>query len=221
MITLDQVLLLEQKVESAVAKIQQLQAENAALRNRCSELTNALSSKSEQLSSLESEQNQIESGLLKSLNRLSSIENIILNLADSNNSNIPTKQINVTQENQFSSNVQNNLTVENQSVSNVQNDFALENQVTSNVQKTFTEEIQDSSNAQIEFEEEKTDGNVQQTNQNTFGDFSYNNVPEQKEEISPLTQNDITFDSMDDVYQDEYEDEDNGDFQDNLGFDIF
>mgnify|MGYP006330754689 FL=1 len=221
MITLDQDLLLEQKVESAVAKIQQLQAENAALRNRCSELTNALSSKSEQLSSLESEQNQIESGLLKSLNRLSSIENIILNLADSNNSNIPTKQINVTQENQDFTNVQSNLTVENQSVSNIQNDFALENQVTSNVQKTFTEEIQDSSNAQIEFEEEKTDGNVQQTNQNTFGDFSYNNVPEQKEEISPLTQNDITFDSMDDVYQDEYEDEDNGDFQDNLGFDIF
>jgi len=207
MITLDQVLLLEQKVESAVAKIQQLQAENAALRNRCSELTNALSSKSEQLSSLESEQNQIESGLLKSLNRLSSIENIILNLADSNNSNIPTKQINVTQENQFSSNVQNNLTVENQSVSNIQ--------------QTFAEDIQDSSNTQIEFEEEKTESNVQQTTQNTFGDFSYNNEPEQKEEISPLTQNDITFDSMDDVYQDEYEDEDNGDFQDNLGFDIF
>ena len=207
MITLDQVLLLEQKVESAVAKIQQLQAENAALRNRCSELTNALSSKSEQLSSLESEQNQIESGLLKSLNRLSSIENIILNLADSNNSNIPTKQINVTQENQFSSNVQNNLTVENQSVSNIQ--------------QTFAEDIQDSSNTQIEFEEEKTKSNVQQTTQNTFGDFSYNNEPEQKEEISPLTQNDITFDSMDDVYQDEYEDEDNGDFQDNLGFDIF
>lgn len=207
MITLDQVLLLEQKVESAVAKIQQLQAENAALRNRCSELTNALSSKSEQLSSLESEQNQIESGLLKSLNRLSSIENIILNLADSNNSNIPTKQINVIQENQFSSNVQNNLTVENQSVSNIQ--------------QTFAEDIQDSSNTQIEFEEEKTESNVQQTTQNTFGDFSYNNEPEQKEEISPLTQNDITFDSMDDVYQDEYEDEDNGDFQDNLGFDIF
>ena len=69
--------------------------------------------------------------------------------------------------------------------------------------------------------EEKTESDVQQTTQNTFGDFSYNNEPEQKEEISPLTQNDITFDSMDDVYQDEYEDEDNGDFQDNLGFDIF
>ena len=35
MITLDHVLLLEQKVESAVKKISQLQAENDALRSRC------------------------------------------------------------------------------------------------------------------------------------------------------------------------------------------
>ena len=55
MISLDQVLLLEQKVESAVARIAQLQAENDALRSRCSELTNALSTKSEQLSSFESD----------------------------------------------------------------------------------------------------------------------------------------------------------------------
>ena len=59
MITLDQVLLLEQKVESAVAKIQQLEAENDALRSKCTELTNALSAKSEQLSSFETDQNKI------------------------------------------------------------------------------------------------------------------------------------------------------------------
>ena len=53
MISLDQVLLLEQKVESAVEKIRQLQNENDALRKKCSELTNALSSKSEQLSNFE------------------------------------------------------------------------------------------------------------------------------------------------------------------------
>lgn len=78
MISLDQVLLLEQKVESAVAKIAQLQAENDALRSRCSELTNALSSKSEQLSSFESDQNKIESGILKALDKLNSIENSVL-----------------------------------------------------------------------------------------------------------------------------------------------
>ena len=65
MISLDQVLLLEQKVESAVAKIAQLQAENDALRSKCAELTNALSTKSEQLTTIESDQNRIESGILK------------------------------------------------------------------------------------------------------------------------------------------------------------
>lgn len=78
MISLDQVYLLEQKVESAVAKIQQLQAENDALRNKCAELTNALSAKSEQLTTIETDQDQIESGIKKALDRLSSIENSVL-----------------------------------------------------------------------------------------------------------------------------------------------
>lgn len=78
MISLDQVYLLEQKVESAVAKIQQLQAENDALRKKCSELTNALSSKSEQLTSFESDQTQIENGIKKALERLNAIENSVL-----------------------------------------------------------------------------------------------------------------------------------------------
>ena len=78
MISLDQVYLLEQKVESAVEKIQQLQAETDALRNKCTELTNALSAKSEQLSSFESDQSQIETGIKKALDRLNSIENSVL-----------------------------------------------------------------------------------------------------------------------------------------------
>ena len=81
MISLDQVLLLEEKVESAVAKIQQLEAENAALRNKCSELTNALSAKSEQLAAVESDQNKIESGIIKAIDRLNSIENTVLKAA--------------------------------------------------------------------------------------------------------------------------------------------
>ena len=81
MISLDQVYLLEQKVESAVEKIQQLQAENDALRNKCTELTNALSAKSEQLSNFESDQNQIETGIKNALDRLNSIENSVLKTA--------------------------------------------------------------------------------------------------------------------------------------------
>ena len=83
MISLDQVLLLEQKVESAVEKIRQLQDENDALRKKCSELTNALSSKSEQLSSFETDQNKIELGIRKALDRLTSIENSVLKAAGS------------------------------------------------------------------------------------------------------------------------------------------
>ncbi len=82
MISLDQICLLEEKVESAVEKIQQLQAENDALRKKCSELTNALSSKTEQLNTFSVDQNQIEEGIKKALDRLNSIENSVLKAAD-------------------------------------------------------------------------------------------------------------------------------------------
>ncbi|MBR5647111.1 MAG: cell division protein ZapB [Treponema sp.] len=76
--TLDQVLLLEQKVESAVEKIRQLQAENDALRNECSELKNALAVKSEQLMTFETDQDKIESGIQKALDHLNQIEHSVL-----------------------------------------------------------------------------------------------------------------------------------------------
>ncbi len=85
MISLDQVLLLEQKVESAVAKIAQLQAENDALRKRCSELTNAFDSKSEQLSTFQLNQDKIETGIKKALDRLTSIENSVLDVVSQSN----------------------------------------------------------------------------------------------------------------------------------------
>ena len=88
MISLDQVYLLEQKVESAVEKIQQLQAENDALRSKCTELTNALSAKSEQLSSFESDQSQIENGIKKALDRLNSIESSVLKTASQKNQDL-------------------------------------------------------------------------------------------------------------------------------------
>ena len=94
MISLEQILLLEKKVESAVAKIAQLQAENDALRTKCSELTNALSSKSEQLSSFENDQNKIESGILKALDRLSSIENTVLQAVQTSTTTSPSENQN-------------------------------------------------------------------------------------------------------------------------------
>ena len=78
MVTLNQVLLLQEKVESAVAKIAQLKAENDALRSKCAELTNALSAKTEQFSTFEADQNKIERGILQALERLNAVENAVL-----------------------------------------------------------------------------------------------------------------------------------------------
>ena len=88
MVSLDQVLLLQQKVESAVAKIAELHqavaqkdAEIAALRSKCVELTNALSVKTEQFSSFQSDQSKIEEGILKALERLNAVESTVLSVA--------------------------------------------------------------------------------------------------------------------------------------------
>ena len=113
MISLDQVLLLEKKVESAVAKIQQLQTENDALRKKCDELTNSLSSKSELLSSFESDQNQIENGIKNALDRLSSIENTVIETFSS----LSNQKTNIGQVDSTNT-IQNNNNISNIEVSN-------------------------------------------------------------------------------------------------------
>ena len=114
MITFDQILLLQEKIESAANKIKQLQAENDALRSKCAELTNALSTKSELLSSFESEQSKIENGILHALNRLNAIENSVLHSAgnplqpESTSVKTEQKPVQVQQEEIFS-HQENNL----------------------------------------------------------------------------------------------------------------
>ncbi|MFC2329893.1 MAG: hypothetical protein ACFNKL_02315 [Treponema sp.] len=102
----DHVELLVKKVESIVAKTLNLQAENDALRTKCAELTNALSAKTEQLASFEREQNMVEGGILKALERLSSIENSILQAADNSIQQDNSIQSVQTSEIQSSSGVQ-------------------------------------------------------------------------------------------------------------------
>lgn len=91
MISFDQVLLLEEKVESAVKKIEQLNAENAALRSKCAELSNALEAKSEQFSSFESNQSKIEEGILKALSRLNAVENVVLQASATQSSSVSSQ----------------------------------------------------------------------------------------------------------------------------------
>lgn len=99
MISLDQVLLLQKKVETAVEKIgtltntvSQLKGDNDALRSKCAELTKALSNKTEQVSTLEDEQGKIEEGIMNALNRLSTVENSVLNTAGSTLENQDVKK---------------------------------------------------------------------------------------------------------------------------------
>lgn len=102
MLTFDQVLLLQEKIESAANKIKQLQAENDALRSKCAELTNALSSKSELLSNFETEQSKIENGILNALNRLNVIENSLLHSADNSiQQKVEQTKISVQQNNEL------------------------------------------------------------------------------------------------------------------------
>ncbi|MGN0740865.1 MAG: cell division protein ZapB [Treponema sp.] len=78
MISFDQVLLLQKKVESAVQKIVELKSENDALRSKCSELTNALSEKTELLENFYADEKKIESSIMNALDRLNSIENSVV-----------------------------------------------------------------------------------------------------------------------------------------------
>lgn len=103
MISLDQVVLLQRKVEAAVAKIkslsgeiEQLSSENDALRRKCAELTNALADKSGLVSSLEAEQNQIEQSILTALDQLDAVEDSVLSTvaAEESLDTVPEGQVN-------------------------------------------------------------------------------------------------------------------------------
>lgn len=99
MISLDQVLLLQKKVETAVERISALGAENArlkadndALRSKCAELSKALTDKVELVSTLEAEQSQIEEGILNALSRLDTVENSVLTASGTAVDGMPAEQ---------------------------------------------------------------------------------------------------------------------------------
>ncbi|MBQ0003531.1 MAG: hypothetical protein KBT21_08330 [Treponema sp.] len=78
MAVIDQVLLLQEKVESAVQKIVELKSENDALRRKCSELTNALSEKTELLNSFTADEEKIELSIKNAISRLDTLENSVI-----------------------------------------------------------------------------------------------------------------------------------------------
>lgn len=81
MISLDQIQLLEQKVESAVAKILQLTEENQALSQRCVQLEEENRSLQNNILNFHQDQEMIEQGIIKALDKLNAVENSVLQAA--------------------------------------------------------------------------------------------------------------------------------------------
>ena len=219
MITLDQVLTLEQKVESAVVKIQQLQAENDALRKQCAELTNALSSKSEQLTSFETNQNKIESGILNALDRLNQIENSVLKVTGQDAAQNQTIQ--QTQNNsqfiQTTVAIQNNKPILQQTTQS----FDTMQEVEKDPSETEEKVTEDSSNTEeSSFEPSQT--NYFQDSP-ALQDLESSNTEETHFVESTIEQNvEMNIQEYDQSdFQQEYNFSNEEDSSDNLGFDIF
>lgn len=78
MISLDQIQMLERKVESAVTKIAALHELNSILRDKNTELEQANTLLKERISTFETDQGRIEQGILNALDRLNSMESAVL-----------------------------------------------------------------------------------------------------------------------------------------------
>ena len=87
MISLNQVQLLERKVENAVSKIVALQKQNELLQSKCKDLELKNEQLNEKVFNFEREQNTVEQGILSVLNRLDFVEDSIHTLnSETNNS---------------------------------------------------------------------------------------------------------------------------------------
>lgn len=216
MISLDQVLLLEKKVESAVAKIQQLQAENDALRKKCDELTNSLSSKSELLSSFESDQNQIENGIKNALDRLSSIENTVLETFSS----LSVQQTNIGQVSPSKTDSTKTETQNSQKINSEISNENFSNQQTVNSTQTIDDASKQNSTFHNDISNVKFDDmdNLSSENDSDFTDDLFSAGSQAFDSVQNVQENpQNTFQDYEQMPEDTYSDESD----DDLSFDIF
>ncbi len=82
MLNLDQVRLLENRVEKAVTKIQSLTAENTQLRSQLSTLQTRVGELEGLVRSFRDDQGRIEEGILNALDRLSAFEDSVYHAED-------------------------------------------------------------------------------------------------------------------------------------------
>ena len=144
MITLDQVQLLEKKVETIVSKINDLQRQNSALQEKNRELIEKNSLLMQKISTFEADQNRIEQGILNALDRLNSMENSVLKVG--------TSAINESQ----------NIQPQEQETSEVVNENSPENNFQENNLTDFSNISDSEQNTGLDFSDE----DINETNEN-------------------------------------------------------
>lgn len=144
MITLDQVQLLEKKVETIVSKINDLQRQNSALQEKNRELIEKNSLLMQKISTFEADQNRIEQGILNALDRLNSMENSVLKVG--------TSAINESQ----------NVQLQEQQTSEVVNENSPENNFQENNLTDFSNISDSEQNTGLDFSDE----DINESNEN-------------------------------------------------------
>ena len=156
MITLDQVQLLEKKVEAIVSKMNDIQRQNVALQEKNRDLIEKNSLLMQKISSFEADQNRIEQGILNALDRLNSMENSALKVGSSATSTQNVQEV-------VPSNTENNFTEatsqpnELTNFSNIQAEQVAQEQ---EVQQEYQEDNYQPQEESLNFSEEKLDEEI-------------------------------------------------------------
>ena len=156
MITLDQVQLLEKKVEAIVSKMNDLQRQNVALQEKNRDLIEKNSLLMQKISSFEADQNRIEQGILNALDRLNSMENSALKVGSSATTSQNVQEV-------VPSNTENNFTEatsqpnELTNFSNIQAEQVAQEQ---EVQQEYQEDNYQPQEESLNFSEEKLDEEI-------------------------------------------------------------
>ena len=155
MITLDQVQLLEKKIEEIISMMNNLQKQNSALQEKNRELIERNSLLMQRISSFEADQNRIEQGILNALDRLNSMENSALKVGSSATTTQNVQEV----ESSNTETVVEETTTPNEltNFSNIQTEQVVQEQET---QQNFEQNNYQSQEESLNFSEEKLDEEI-------------------------------------------------------------
>lgn len=167
MISLEQIQLLEQKVESAVAKILQLTEERDALHQRCVQLEEENKRLQSNIIDFHQDQERIEQGIINALDKLNAVENSVLQAV--------ALQINNEEKNVIDPDVQNTS----------------DNYIKDETQLDYSEKIEEEYNAnEVSGEEQIIQTSNNETTPSLFSpEDSEKKIELHEEIISPAIQN--------------------------------